>query len=392
MTAKNASAPDGAPQSAPPLDWQAVWNAVPFPALLIGEGDAFAAANPAAEVFFGLSDRSLRKRDVAGMFGEASRVADLVASIRRGAHSLGEHALELALADQPPVLADVHVAILGDGVPGDGIAFILLMIQPQSIAAKMDRTLSHRNAARSVTGMSAMLAHEIKNPLAGISGAAQLLAMQLGDADVELTDLIREEAERIAALLEKVEVFGDDRPPPREPVNIHDILDRAVRVAKAGFADHVRFAEDFDPSLPPTVGDGDQLIQVFLNLLKNAAEATPKIGGQITVRTAFRPGIRMAAPGGSPVSLPLEVSISDNGSGVPETVKRDIFEPFVTSKATGTGLGLALVSKIVTDHGGVVECQSDPGWTTFKVLLPVWKDRPAAALETARQTAKGPEG
>ncbi|MEM1313610.1 MAG: ATP-binding protein [Pseudomonadota bacterium] len=366
-----------------PLDWQTVWNAVPFPALLIGEGDAFVAANPAAEIFFGLSDRSLRRRNVPGLFGPSSRLADLVASIRRGAHSLGEHGLEVALADQPPTVADVHVAALGDE---DGR--VLLMIQPQSIAAKMDRTLSHRNAARSVTGMSAMLAHEIKNPLAGISGAAQLLAMQLGDADAELTDLIREEAERIAALLEKVEFFGDDRPPPREPVNIHDVLDRAVRVAKAGFAEHVRFAEDYDPSLPPTIGDADQLIQVFLNLLKNAAEATPRIGGQITVRTAFRPGIRMAAPGGGRVSLPLEVSICDNGSGVPETVKRDIFEPFVTSKATGTGLGLALVSKTVADHGGVVECQSDPGWTTFKVLLPVWKDRPEPAAAAAKAAKK----
>jgi len=351
-------------------DWQAVWNAVPFPALLLGPDDRVAAANGAAEPFFDLSDRSLRGRPLPALFGEASRVADLVANIRRGAQSLGEHDMELSLFDKRPVIADLHVSAVVDG---DGP--ILLMIQPQSIAEKMDRSLSHRAAARSVTGMSAMLAHEIKNPLAGISGAAQLLAMQLGDSDAELTDLIREETDRIAALINKVEHFGDDRPPPREPVNIHDVLDRARRAAEAGFAAHVRFVEDYDPSLPPTVGDADQLLQILLNLVKNAAEATPEIGGQIALRTAYRPGIRMAVPGGGVESLPLEVSISDNGSGVPDSVKRDIFEPFVTTKATGSGLGLALVSKIVADHGGVIECQSDPGWTTFKVLLPVWRER-----------------
>ncbi|MEO1689118.1 MAG: ATP-binding protein [Pseudomonadota bacterium] len=364
MSRAAASQADAAP------DWQAVWNAVPFPALLVDAEDRILAANGAAEPFFGLSDRALRGRSLAGLFGEASRIADLVASIRRGAQSLGEHDMELAMADRRPVVADLHVSTVADA---EGA--ILLMIQPQSIAEKMDRSLSHRAAARSVTGMSAMLAHEIKNPLAGISGAAQLLAMQLGDADAELTDLIREETDRIANLIRKVEHFGDDRPPPRDPVNIHDVLGRARRAAEAGFAAHVRFVDEYDPSLPPTVGDADQLMQVLLNLIKNAAEATPQIGGQIAVRTAYRPGIRMAAPGGRRESLPLEISISDNGSGVPETVKRDIFEPFVTTKATGSGLGLALVSKIVADHGGVVECQSDPGWTTFKVLLPVWRER-----------------
>jgi two-component system nitrogen regulation sensor histidine kinase GlnL len=242
----------------------------------------------------------------------------------------------------------------------------------------MARSLTHRGAARSVPGMAAMLAHEIKNPLAGISGAAQLLAMQLGDAETELTDLIREEAERINKLLDKVELFGDSRPVTRDPVNIHDVLDRARLSAASGFASHVRFVDDYDPSLPPTPGDADQLMQVFLNLLKNAAEATPQVGGLISIRTSFRPGIRMATPNGGMESLPLQVSISDNGSGVPEAIKRDLFEPFVSSKATGSGLGLAMVSKIVADHGGVVECESDPGWTTFKVLLPVWTERDRA--------------
>ncbi len=367
--------------------WTAVWNAVPFAALILDPEDRVEEVNSAAEVFFDLSAKVLRGRGLEQMFGASSRVADLVAQVRRGAVSLGEHQMELALAERPPRTVDLFVSTVTDGG-----GQVLVLIQPQSIAEKMDRSLTHRAAARSVTGMAAMLAHEIKNPLAGISGAAQLLAMQLGDGETELTDLIREEAERIAKLLEKVEVFGDNRPSSREPVDIHEVLDKARLSAASGFARHVRFVEEYDPSLPPTAGDADQLMQVFLNLLKNAAEATPQVGGMITIRTSFRPGIRMAVPGGGRESLPLQVAITDNGAGVPEQIKRDIFEPFVTSKSTGSGLGLALVSRLVANHGGVVECESDPGWTTFKVLLPVWTDPARARKPAARARRKQESG
>jgi two-component system nitrogen regulation sensor histidine kinase GlnL len=351
-------------------NWAAIWNAAPFAALVLDDRDRVAEANNGAEMFFGLSARSMRGRSLEALFGPASRIADLVRQVREMSASMGEHQMELGAPDRAAQVVDVYVSTVSDSQ-----GQILLMIQPQSIAEKMDRSLTHRAAARSVSGMAAMLAHEIKNPLAGISGAAQLLAMQLGDEETELADLIREEADRIAALMEKVEVFGDSRPVERAPVNIHDVLDRARLSAASGFASHVRFAEEYDPSLPPAAGDADQLMQVFLNLLKNAAEATPQVGGMIGIRTSYRPGIRMAVPGGGFESLPLQVAISDNGSGVPEQIKRDIFEPFVSSKATGSGLGLSMVSKIVADHGGVVECESDPGWTAFKVLLPVWSER-----------------
>ena len=154
-------------------------------------------------------------------------------------------------------------------------------------------------------------------------------------------------------------------------MNIHDVLDRACRAAKAGFAAHVRFTQEYDPSLPPTLGDADQLMQAMLNLLKNAAEATPKIGGIITVRSSYRAGMKVATPAGRRESLPLQITIADNGAGVPEDLLRHIFEPFVTAKSSGSGLGLALVSKIVSDHGGVISCQSEPGRTQFRLLLPV---------------------
>jgi two-component system nitrogen regulation sensor histidine kinase GlnL len=285
--------------------------------------------------------------------------------------SVAQYNVMVGWADQPRQLQNVHAAPLNDG---DGE--VLLLMHPQGMAEKLDRSLSYRSAARSVTGMAAMLAHEIRNPLAGISGAAQLLEMGLGDADRELTGLIREEAARIGKLVERVEAFGDLRPAQRQALNIHDVLDRARRAAQAGFATHVRFSEDYDPSLPPTAGDPDQLLQVFQNLLKNAAEAAPQVGGTIAIATAFRPGVRMMRPGGRSESLPLLVTVTDNGTGIPENLIRDIFDPFVSSKVNGSGLGLALVSKFISDHGGVVECDSRPGRTRFRVRLPVWHGEP----------------
>lgn len=364
--------------------YEAVWNALPQAAMILSDDDRFTMVNGAAENFLGISAKALSGRSASEVFGEASRMMDLVGQSRKGPGlSVAEHGMELSLPDRPPRIVDLHVSSMPEVSDG-----VLVLIQPQTLAERMDRSLSHRAAARSVIGLSAMLAHEIKNPLAGISGAAQLLSMQLGDQETELCELIREEADRIASLLDKVEQFGDNRPTQLSPVNIHDVLDRARLSAKSGFAQHVRFVEEYDPSLPPTAGDPDQLMQVFLNLLKNAAEAAPKVGGMIAIRTSYRPGIRMAAPSGRRESLPLQILISDNGPGVPDSLKRDIFEPFVTSKATGSGLGLALVSKIIASHGGVIECESDPGWTTFRLLLPVWSDpdkKPPLAKKTKQK-------
>jgi two-component system nitrogen regulation sensor histidine kinase GlnL len=169
-----------------------------------------------------------------------------------------------------------------------------------------------------------------------------------------------------------MEVFADERPVNREPVNIHVVLEHVKRLAHSGFARHIKFVEDYDPSLPPVLANRDQLIQVFLNLVKNAAEAIGEgAEGEIYLSTAFRPGVRLSLPGSKTrVSLPLEFCVRDNGPGVPEDLMPHLFDPFVTTKPTGTGLGLALVAKIVGDHGGVIECESQPRRTTFRVLMP----------------------
>ncbi len=348
--------------------FETLWGAIPYPALVVDGNDAIVTANAATESFGATSLRQMTGRRLGRFLGDDSAVLDVVGQARRNGVSVAQYNVMVGWAEQRPELQNVHATPLGDA---DGE--VLILMHPQGMAEKMDRSLGHRSAARSVTGMAAMLAHEIRNPLAGISGAAQLLEMSLGDADRELTGLIQAEAARIGKLVDRVEQFGDLRPAQRRALNIHDVLDRARRAAQAGFAAHARFSEDFDPSLPPTAGDPDQLLQVFQNLLKNAAEAVPRVGGAISISTAYRPGVKMARPGQQSESLPLLVTIADNGPGIPENLIRDVFDPFVSSKVNGTGLGLSLVSKFVADHGGVVECDSRPGRTRFRVRLPVWR-------------------
>jgi two-component system nitrogen regulation sensor histidine kinase GlnL len=259
------------------------------------------------------------------------------------------------------------------------------MLQERTIADKMDRQLTHRGAARSITALGAMLAHEIKNPLSGIRGAAQLLEQSVGDEDRMLTRLIYDEVDRIVTLVERMELFGDERPVERGAVNVHGVLDQVKRLAQSGFARHIRFVENYDPSLPPVLGNRDQLIQVFLNLVKNAAEAIgiDALEGEIVLTTAFRTGVRLQVPGSSErVSLPIELSVRDNGPGVPLDLLGELFDPFVTTKAQGSGLGLALVAKIVGDHGGVVECDPAPRRTNFRVLLPMYSARDGRASES----------
>jgi two-component system nitrogen regulation sensor histidine kinase GlnL len=351
-------------------DFELIWNSLPNPVLTVDAEGTIVEVNGAAENFLGASQRQLSGQRLTRLAGEGSRLADLVRQVLRHGGKMAEYGVELSWPEMPTRLVDLHAASMADPGVGRGPSAVV-MIHPRAIVETMDRSLSHRNAARSVTGMAQMLAHEIKNPLAGISGAAQLLQMNLSDDEQELTVLIREEAERIGSLVGRVEQFGEIGPGRYAPVNIHDVLDRACRAAKAGFAAHLRFIQEYDPSLPPTVGDADQLMQVMVNLLKNAAEASSKTGGIVTVTSSYRAGMKVATPSGRRESLPLQITITDNGTGVPEELLDHIFEPFVTAKSSGSGLGLALVSKIISDHGGVISCESEPGWARFRLLLPV---------------------
>jgi len=220
--------------------------------------------------------------------------------------------------------------------------------------------------------MAGMLAHEVKNPLSGIRGAAQLLEQGVGQEDRTLTNLICEEADRIVNLVDRMEMFADQQPISRDPVNAHEVLEHVRRIAQSGFARHVTFVEDYDPSLPDVLGNRDLLIQVLLNLVKNATEAVPAKDGRIKLSTRFQQGVRLAHSGREGrVELPLLISVEDNGPGIPDDIRRNLFDPFVTSKQGGKGLGLALVAKVVAAHGGIIEADSDGRSTRFDLLLPM---------------------
>ncbi|SEF86024.1 two-component system, NtrC family, nitrogen regulation sensor histidine kinase GlnL [Bosea lathyri] len=352
-----------------PIEMQAL-NVLPMPVLVVGEEHGILYANTAAEDFFQSSAVVLKRQRIDDIIAFGSPVLALVEEVQRRGASVSEYRLDLG---SPRLGVDRVVDVFASPLPNQGEA-VVIMLQERTIAEKMDRQLTHRGAARSITALGAMLAHEIKNPLSGIRGAAQLLEASVPDSDRMLTQLICDETDRIVKLVERVELFGDERPSERDPVNVHDVLDHVKRLAQSGFARHIRFNEIYDPSLPPVAGNRDQLVQVLLNLVKNAAEAigTEAIDGEVTLTTAYRPGIRMQLAGSSGrIALPLEIGVRDNGPGVPSDLLQHLFDPFVTTKAQGSGLGLALVAKVIGDHGGIVECESVPRRTTFRILLPL---------------------
>lgn len=348
-----------------------ILNALPLPVITIGAEGEILHANSSAEAFFDLSLRVLKRQRLSDLLPFGSPVLTLVEDVRRRVASVSEYRVDIG----GPRLGAERIVDVFATLQSDDSGTVVLMLQERTIADKMDRQLTHRGAARSITALGAMLAHEIKNPLSGIRGAAQLLEQSVEEDDRLLTRLICDEADRIVRLVERMELFGDERPVERGPVNVHGVLEQVKRLARSGFARHIRFVETYDPSLPPVLGNRDQLVQVFLNLVKNAAEAigNDHSDGEIVLSTAFRSGMRLQVPGSQErVSLPIELSVRDNGPGVPPDLLDELFDPFVTSKPQGSGLGLALVAKIVGDHGGIIECESQPRRTIFRVLMPMF--------------------
>ncbi len=343
----------------------ALWSSLPVPALLLDAEDVIVLSNPAAESFLNMSAKSLSGQRLWEKVMIDAPLEAPFARARKNRTSLFVNDVDVGGGERPPMLCNLQFAPL----QGTEDAMIV-MISPREIASRINQNHSSEKAAKSAIGMAEMLAHEIKNPLAGITGAAQLLSMGLSPEDQEMTDLIVEESRRIVKLLEQVEQFGNLRPPVLKPVNIHDVLDRARQSAAVGFGAHMLFIEEYDPSLPQTIADADQLLQVFLNLLKNAAEAN-KAGGAIRLHTFYDASLRVHRSDGTQSRLPLQIEIIDDGPGLPPEIADDIFEPFISGKENGTGLGLALVSKLIGDAGGWISVDSVPGRTVFRISLPL---------------------
>ncbi len=366
------------PQAAVLPDGHALLAALPTPVVLLDAENRFGFANQAAEQFLGHSIAQLAQLRLEDLVPADNPIFPLIAQVRAAGVTIVDHDLTL----ESPRLRKRGVTV--QGAPAGEIAgAVLLCLHDASAARALSQQMSYRNAARSITGMAAILAHEVKNPLSGIRGAAQLLEPNCSAEDRELAVLIRDEADRIRALVERMEVFAE-KPIQRRAVNIHRVLEHVRRLAQTGFAAHIRFSEQYDPSLPPVLGHRDQLVQVLLNLVKNAAEALSAGQGgapEIMLTTAFQHGMRLLVAGSSErVDLPLLVCVRDNGPGIPEDIRPHLFEPFITSKPSGSGLGLALVAKIIGDHGGLIEVDSRPGRTEFRLHLPVLTDADAETL------------
>src|SRR4051812_7344902 len=358
-----------------PVDAAAILGALPIPVVLLDPENHFRHVNQAAEQFFGMSAAGLAQLRLEDLVPPDNPIFLLIAQVRNNEATIADHDLTL----DSPRLHKKGITVQGSPLPEEP-GMVLLVMQDASGARALDRQLAFRGAARSVTGMAAILAHEVKNPLSGIRGAAQLLESSVAPADRELAELIRDEADRIRALVDRMEAFGE-KPIARTAVNIHRVLEHVRKLAQSGFAAHVKFQENYDPSLPPVWANRDQLIQVVLNLVKNAAEAVTQPGikhPEIVLTTGFQHGMRVVIPGSTArLDLPLFLSVRDNGPGIPDDIRPHLFEPFVTSKSTGNGLGLSLVAKIVGDHGGLIEVDSRPGRTEFRLHLPVVTEKDA---------------
>jgi two-component system nitrogen regulation sensor histidine kinase GlnL len=354
------------------IDPGQILAALPIAVAVLDESDSFAVLNYAAEEFFGSSSVRLIGQPLSDLLPIDHPVFLVLERARQDGLTVAEHDMVMEGPKLSRRGTSIQAAPMLD-VPG----FVVLTLQDSSAARALDQQMSARNAARSITGMAAILAHEVKNPLSGIRGAAQLLETSAPPADRELAVLIRDEADRIRAMVERMETFGEKKL-ERQAVNIHRVLEHVRKLSGSGFAARIKFIETYDPSLPHVHGNRDQLIQVLLNLVKNAAESIAGMerqDGEIHLATGFQHGVRLsAASKRGRANLPLFVSVRDNGPGIPEDIRRHLFEPFISTKATGSGLGLALVAKIVADHGGLIDVDSRPGRTEFRINLPVFED------------------
>ena len=346
-------------------------NMLPFPLLLIDSEDKFVWLNPAAESFFQSSTAYLAGRVLTEMLPADSPFFALLHRVRKAGRPVVEKAMGLVspkLGVRTGAIQMVPIAVSGQP---ETQAQILVSIQEQSMAEQLSTQSQFKGAALSMAKMTALLAHEIKNPLAGIKGAAQLLELDLPVEYRELSGMIVDETDRITSLLSRIETLSSDTPVKFADVNIHEVLDHCIRITKASFGRHLTVIRRYDPSLPDVRADRELLVQCFLNLFKNAAEAT-KAGDELTLSTSYSLTRYVSSlSDGRRVHLPFQIEIEDTGAGIPDELADHIFEPFISTKSGGSGLGLAMVASVIAVHGGSITPLPRRQGTCFSINLPV---------------------
>ena len=365
-----------------------IFAILPNPVFVLDRDDRFIYLNQAAEIFFQSSQMMLLGTSLASLIPADSNFLSMVSRARAQATSVGDQGVEFAGPKIGLKLINVQITPFGDAEPR-----LLVCIQERALAERLRGQSLFRGAARSIAAMAALLAHEVKNPLAGIKGAAQLLEADLVDANGDangdvngqsLTRMIVEESDRIAALLDRMEGFAGGANLVLAPVNIHEILDHCLNLAQASYGAHTTIRRSYDPSLPLVNGHRDLLIQAFINIIKNASEATDS-KGEIVIKTSYSQGRRLtfaAVDGGS--YAPVQVEVIDNGAGISEELRDHIFDPFVSGRSGGSGLGLTMVASVIADHGAMIDVESVPGQTVFRMNFPVAPDFSDSADEVSQ--------
>ena len=345
-----------------------IWTSVPKPLIIIDKDDLIATINPAAESFFNISDHSIKGLHYSSKLGARDVLVEALKAIRGSKGNSFINNISLELPGRSNIECNFQLSILTD-YP----SHILIGLDVREIDERARRFFETNDENSSAIQLVDMLSHEVKNPLAGIIGAAQLLSMNLSKKDIKLADLIIEESRRVEMILDHVSQFGKFKPISKKPENIHLILDRAKNLARYGFASGVTITESYDPSLPMIFGDFDLLLQTFLNLLRNAVEASENKKPLINIRTFYEKSLNIRDKVGTRIPVPLNVEITDNGKGFPDEFLSKAFEPFVSSKVNGSGFGLAIASKIIREHNGWISIRSVPGKTVIRISLPMVK-------------------
>lgn len=322
------------------------------------------AVNSAAEHLFGHSRRRLLATDLAYWLPAPHPVLELLVRVRQEQRTCHGHELQLDLPFATAARIDAVVTPLADGW--------LLELRPLDDSQRRHIDTERARQQQELHELLRSLAHEIKNPLAGLRGAAQLLARELsGQAEAapltEFTDLIQREADRLRALVDRLLLPA--RTLTKAPLNIHSVLEQVLQIVRLTLPDGVQLQRDYDPSLPELQANADALHQVMLNLVQNAVEAVAE-HGNIRLRTRAEHGVTI---GSMRWKLALRLDVIDNGPGIPAELRDRVFLPLVTGKQHGTGLGLSIAQTLVQQHDGLLECHSTPGQTVFTVWLP-WRE------------------